>query len=720
MRIEITSEESLKDFLNQARLQSWPQRSELSWRVGKDMAMYLGHQWLVDTSINEQNRMTGTTALPQRWDPDGQKLRASLNRISKHVHNIAATTRPDDVEVEAHPPEFRTGLESMDRAKVLENTANVMSGVSGYVRHRRRANYLRTICGSAGVGLYMQTGKRTVAMSGQNIEVPDAVFKAFSFLPHQLILDPGNTSNDLDDHEYVIYEEVMTKPKLERVFQRKFEDKELRPFGELTMFEQFLSALTGGRVYAQFRMNSRVPAGRVLHVYMKDQSGRFGKYFLAVENTVNQFVLTTFGQNNNESPWGGNGCPLRLFHAHLDPDSPFGISDVAQMTADQKWLNLYVTYLLRAMRNHAGWKWMIDKRSIADGNDREKARADLTNEIGGVYFYDKGRKEADIPEPRIQAYPAPPSFVIEGLQAAEGSMREMAHRSEGSYGITKSHVPDATFQAAQIEGDKVLSARVHDDIEQDLGMVGVIVGTTIKLVKSHAPETLATLRIRGFGPEQFTALLGEDECRPSADFTIRESSIRHRPHLAKKNDLLEALKAQAITGKQFREAAASEFLDIPITALDRAMSSAASTAAQEVAAGIGWAALPLGEYSDFFISAFRQMILDDRVKHDPEAQQRLAAAITSQMQQAMEDQINSDPNLYMQRQQAQQQQAAEQQKQEEEAQEQAQQQAEEQAEQEQEAAKNAQPSTLAQIIDHFIKPGGQAPAPDTQPQAVPA
>ncbi|HYD00358.1 MAG TPA: hypothetical protein VEB22_03960 [Phycisphaerales bacterium] len=713
MLVDVNSAGDLRDFLHEARVAAWAPRNELGQRMGRDIAFYLGHQWLL--SAVDRKVGNGTASLPPQLDPDVRRpMRATLNRIAKHAQRVAASTRPDTIEIEAHPGDFGVGLGATASARVLESTANTLVDLSGYVRARRRANHRRTMVGCAGVGFYMLGGERALNIDGQDRTLPDAFIRAFSFYPHNLILDPQNDSSELQEHDYVILEEVMTAAKIKRLFGVTLDETKLRTVGDLTPFEQIVGDLTGGRVFHGFKMHSRTPGARVVQVYLKGMTGRFDRYWCAIEEEGKDDSRLRILKGEGANPWGGDGLPLALYQGHFDPDSPFGISDVHNMAADQKWLNAYATFILRTLRNHANYKWLVDTRSAPKELSAESWKKQINNEIGGVLFYDAGRREQGINPPTITSYPPPPGFVLEGMRESDANMQQQAHRSEGSYGATKSHVPDASFKQALIEGDKVMSARVHDDIEQDMRMAGVLVGTTVRLVRSMTPSVLGVLRRKGFGRREFSILAAEDPGQLSCALKVRESSVRHRPYAEKKQDLLEASTANRISPQEARAALASDFFDSPLTAMDRQMSHEATRAAEEVAAGKDWQALPLGQHGQFFIEAFTQMLFDARVRDNNGAKARLSAAIQAQRQMGVEDMINSDPKLYIERQVAEAKAAEEQAQADAES---ARGEADRLAELEAGQEPAAGPISLADAVDHFMPKAAAAPIgpPDPEP-----
>jgi hypothetical protein len=213
----------------------------------------------------------------------------------------------------------------------------------------------------------------------------------------------------------------------------------------------------------------------------------------------------------------------------------------------------------------------------------------------------------------------------------QSEMREQSFRSEGSFGVTKSHVPDSSFRSALEQADQVSGVRITEDIAAYEHILNVLCGTMIGNVQAESRSTLSMLSRAGISAEQFGALASIDPTQVPGTIKIPESSVRYRSHQARRDDLLQAVQLGAIPPDVYLRTMASD-LDSPVTDMDKLMSQEAQKAAYLVLLGQPWVPLPLGQYSPYFIDAFRRAILDKRAKADPAAMQRVVQAILLQQQ----------------------------------------------------------------------------------------
>jgi hypothetical protein len=173
--------------------------------------------------------------------------------------------------------------------------------------------------------------------------------------------------------------------------------------------------------------------------------------------------------------------------------------------------------------------------------------------------------------------------------------------------------------------------RVREDIERHEEMLRNLQGTMIRLAKMGNPSTLKILERAGFDGADMQAFAAQDENDPPCCIKIRESSVKYRSNEEKKQDLMFGVQSQAISATEYRRAMASD-LDTPLTQDDAFMGKEANRAAMRCLAGRPWQPIPLGQYQEQFIMAFRKALLSPRAMQNPQIGQLLIVAIQSQMQ----------------------------------------------------------------------------------------
>lgn len=613
-------------------------RTELGAKCGVDQCYYEGIQWL-----------SGNTSIPSgysnivrfftNYQPEARRLRVTANRITKYLIKAAAATEPSQLSVEVFPPDADCGPVMLSRAQLYENVLNAAIAESGLLEAAKAANHGRCVCGSYGIGLYVCYGNRQIDYGEGPMQMLDRRVKSFVFEPTRLILDPANKSRDLHDHEYVAYTDVMTASKIKRDLGVALDEKKLATVGQLLPIEMEMNRLSQNKLYSQYKTYSSTKGAKVTFLYIKDDSGRFGICYTIIEPAQGDMICTNF--ESPISPFGGNGLPLFLLHAHRRSDTMWGISDVSMMRDDQDRHNLLWTQTFRILQKNSGYSVVVDKRSIPRGTSEEEFAQRVTNQAGGVVFVDGGRRDENRQMPVFAQPPQPPPMLIDLAGAMEAAMRESVFRAEGNFGVTKSHVPDSSFQSAIEQADQILDIRVRQDVETYQKIAAVMLGTVIQAVQAQAPSVLAMLRKAGLGEEDFAELMQADPYDLDCTIKLRESAIRHRPPQARLQEIKEAADRQMIDPLTYRMAMAGD-LDMPLTQADRNMLSRANRWAVRILAGEEWTPLPMGvEASQVFIRAFQEAMLDRRA--DQAAVERLARAVMAQEEMAFEQMMASNP-----------------------------------------------------------------------------
>lgn len=605
-----------------------PMRAHIGRTVGVNRCMFTGRHWISEEMMYRYD--TGGRHLLGRsrddMNPDTPKLRVTLNRIPRFIHEVAAATFPDMIEFDVRPPDRDSGPEASNLAHVIESMLVSAVDCTGFLNVAREANYRRCIDGLHGIGISVFRQDRMV---GKVVE-PDCVVKAFAFDAHRLILDPAHQELDLWDHEYVIYRDVWTITKIQRELGVKLDPTNLRKVAELMPLEMAMSDLSQGRLYTWLKDYSETKGAFVYQVHIKDEAGRFPTMLIGIDTGDGKNTgINWINFDNQESPFGGNGLPFMLLHGYREPDNMVSQSDVRMLKADQDNINLLRTMFARVHQKQAGFQVVVAKGSM-DGDGTDDYRAQFNNYVGGVIEYDPGRKDKPLPPPFFMQSPPPSPYLQDVISLhQERDMPSQIHRAQITAGATKSHVPDSTFQSALQQAGQVLGNRQREDSLRYEKFATVLCGTYVKLVQQGVPSALVQLRRAGFDATDFAVLQNVDPRYAPCEIRLTDRSIRFRSVEQKEEGLNTAAQLQMITPEEYRKAKAD--LDAPLTTQDGLYSSKAKKAAMRVLLGEEWIPRSLGNATPFFLDAFRDAMLDRRAETDPRALLRLDQAVQSML-----------------------------------------------------------------------------------------
>jgi hypothetical protein len=624
--MRITSEKQASEFLYDRIDTSAPVHRSLLMRMSTDRCMYEGIHWLESGGDFPRTATAGRRS--PNWNPDSNKgLRTTVNRIIPLIRESAAATNPSLMELNVLPPDREMGIESSERAQVIEAAANVAIDKSGFLAAARNANHRRSIDGVHGIGLRIKMSQRQVAEAQYE---QDQIMTAFAFDATDLVLDPHNQNTDLCQHDEVIYQKVWTQKAIRDNFGVDLPDDELSTIGDLCKLQMELNRLSENRLYANLPKYSKTKGALVHQLHIKDDEGyRFGTMLIGITTAKGAETgrVRWINMDNPETPFGGDGLPLALLHGARRPDSMWSMSDVYLIKDDQDRINLLNTLTFRHLHASGIFKFIVAEEAI---KDKDVFSQQITNRIGGPLFYSRGQHDRPNLPPQIQTIPPPQPFLTELATMYEQSQRRMVHRHEVTTGQTKSHVPNETFQSALNQAGQVLGIRVQEDTLVYEKLLHTMVCTTVKMANEGSPSALAMLGQAGFDGQDFAQIYNTDHfdlggCR----IKLRESSIRNTSKEEKEQRLTNAMQFKAISPMKYRIALGE--LDTPLDDSDKRMMSYAKKAAIEVLLGVEWQPVPLGEYSEVFLNQFREAVFDRRAKEDPEARARLDRAIQSQL-----------------------------------------------------------------------------------------
>lgn len=654
--MHFANKQELQAFLDTAVSAAYGYRTTLSQVVGKCECYFEGLQYInaygMDRFVN-----TSTGRLLTRWNPDLPSLRVTHNHVTEKVSVAAAATYPTSFDASVEPPIRDQGVSATVVAQTLEDTIKATVKHSNLLDVAQDANLRRCIAGTYGIGLAIKHTMRPVKMGEQTMTLPSKQLVAFDVHPTRFILDPYITSRDLRQHDYVIYYDVWTIDKLRSVYPNvKWNPDDMDTIGKLTPYEQALSTLSGSRLFEKYRVYSQTKGAIVFQVHRKDETGRFGEYYVAVKGNTKD--IEWINEGDSVSPFGGDGLPFVLLHGNRRANSTWSIGDVSMIMDSQDMLNLTYTMIFRHLQKFTNPQYVVDQRWFAGmKGSKEDWRNQFTNQVGGVITGSPSSMDKSIMPPQVLNGTPPQPVLLDLADRSSFKMRADTFRTEmNTGGGSKSHVPFNTTQLLMQEGDRVLAIRTTEDIKAYEQILTVLLGTQIKHVQEQSVGTLAMLDEEGFDQQDVSVLLEADPYYPACGIKLDESSVRYTSVNERRQTLTSALTAQAITPDVYAQGMAE--LDQALTLQDKYMKQQIDKRVNRCVLGEPWMPMPMGQYNTWCINSLTRAQFDDRVAMDPMAQNRIAQAIQAQQQMMMQEQMATNPEIQMQMMMAQQQQQA--------------------------------------------------------------
>lgn len=648
--MKITTQDQLRDNIETQKQSASDCRMRLASKVGVDECYYEGVQWL--NQLGPQRWTNSTTGrLYTNWSPDSNALRVTMNEVTEKIILAAAATHPSSLDASVTPPARNAGVEASMYTQVHEDTLAVLAKKSGLLLAAQDSQFRRAICGTFGIALGLDKSK--VNVDGQPLTATK--IRAFSVHPTRYILDPAITSRNLRDHEEVIYEDVWTLFAIKARFGVTIPEDEAATIGELTPYEQQMSLLSDYRLFQRYWRYSKTKGARVYEVHIKSPTGMWDEYHIAIEVPGKELIWVN--RNNPVTPFGGDGLPHVLLHAHRrSAETMWSISDVSMCKDSQDRINLLQTLIMRHLQRFSAPQYKIDSRWFGAMAQKEDFAEQFSNRAGGLII---GKPSADksIMSPELVNPPPPQPMYTELADRASADMRRNTFRSEMNTGAgTKSHVPYETTKALLQEGDRVLGIRVTEDAIAYTQILSVLLGTGVSLVQQMDAGVLADLDEEEFDEQDLSVLLQSDPRYPTCGIDIAEGNIRYRSANEQRSDLANTLQTQAIGPNQFRQGMAE--LDSAVTPQDRHMQREIDKAVTMTLMGQDWQVLPLGEYGEWAVQSLRRALFDRRAKRDPMVRQKIAEAIQMQTQANVQEALASNPEVALAQMQAEQQAAA--------------------------------------------------------------
>lgn len=637
-------------------------RQQLTVRTAIDRCYYEGVHWLNPSYRVGASRDSSTARLSVDYNPDARKLRATDNFVTYLTQKSAASTHPDEIYIDAVPPERDTGTDTLFRTRVHETAANTAIDESSLLYACQLANHRRCINGTWGVGLTMADDTRV--MNGQ--EVPSRCVKAFEFDPANLITDPHCQHLQLHLHDWIGYTDVWTLDVVRNVLGIEIAPEDASTVEQLEPTKLDYNAISNGRLFSYYARVAKTKAVRIYQLHTKKYGYRFDRMYVAIENADKRKRLVIggvlldedgnidgerkgetpdIGGHETETPFGGTGLPLTLLHGYLRSDTMWSWGEPAQIKEVQDKANLVETNQQRIIQRYAGSFWKVDKRAFGNRpNDDDIAKV-LTNQVGGIITYELGDRQRNVSPPELQQQPPPPPFLMEALSIYQNVGRDRTHKAPGNFGSTPTHVPFKTTERVLDDADQVSSVRVARDAQAVEYLVGVLHSTTLRLAQERNPGTLGMLVKAGFGEDDFAVLVQEDWFYPKVDLQVRQSSMRHQSTTSKKQNIDTAAQMQMIDAAQYQDAMADAGIDMPLTDEWRQMKDKCRRRALSVLMGQPFQPRPMGKWGQLLLDELMRAQEDRRVEQDPQALPRLVLAVQQQYDMMSQEQLMANPEL---------------------------------------------------------------------------
>lgn len=632
--IQIDTERDLQQFILDSRKDSEADRQQMSVYASRCRAYVVGAQWIQMRQAPGGGYQRLTRQLTD-WVGRNGPIRATVNRTSKYIMQIAAATNPSRLDVDCETTDRATDVTDTETADIVESIANVAIDQSGLLDTARISNFERTVAGDHGIGLSLEHRRMSVPTPDGEVVVRGAKLKTFDFDASRLSLDPHNRNRDLREHDWLIYTDVWTTHRMQRNFPKwildKIDEKKLNEVGKLMPVEIEFHALSGGSLYQEYAQYSRTKGALIHFVHPRGVDGEWHQMLIGVQ--VGDKIHWV-NEEDPTSPFGGDGLPYIMLRGHSRPSSRRSISDCGMLIDDQDKLNLIASLYLQQMWNYTGQgKWLVDKNWMGaqQGDDHEiidrfnTHNVILTTRAGG-----NAKPPSYVPMPE-------PSQTLEmAMGRQEDAMREQAFRSEAHQGRLKTHVPTRNAQLSVELSEMPLDDRVQSDVLQYEKFIAMMTGTAIKEVQSANPVVLASLTKAGFGQVEFSRIVAMDPNDPPATIKLRQQAIRHRSRSNRRQDIFDLMQLQGIDPGTARRILANE-LDMPVSQLDKQIGRFCRQMAEAVMLGAEFVPLPLTEHSETMIEELKRAMTSSRAQQIPGAIERLAMGIEMQRQKMLED-----------------------------------------------------------------------------------
>ena len=618
------SEKELTDWVDDRMRETQTTRQAWAQYANKCRAYFNGTHWLKSGTgpdglmrlyYNEMNTWLG------EYDAN-EPMRVTINQITKHVLQSAASTNWTEMEVTAAQSHGSPSPDDVVNADLIEAVANVAIDQCRLRAAAETANFERCVDAMHGVGVRLQS----CDLNGQR----DYDLRAFDFDGYQLCLDPTLKDHDLRAHPYVIYTEVLTLHAAERDFgpeiMAKIDKDKLQTVAQLLPVELAFHGLSGGRMYSHLSQVSSQKAVRAHWVFLRGPGKRFDRLYYVIDG-IGPAGRSVVNFGNPANPYGGCGMPLAIKVGFRRPGEIFPISDVGMMIDEQDRLNAIASLFFQQMWDYTtNYVYLIDKGWFGDSRADTSKIQEMTR---GTHWIGNTNGQTRFQPPQLVSRPAPSQGLEMSMERARSEVRRANFQSDLHDGQTKTHVADRTNQLAVELVEMPIDDRRDADVMAVAALIEVAAGTLLRAAQSGGVTLLLALKEAGLNQTLIGRALSLNPDRLPAKLVINRESVRRRSRGQQKRDLIEAVQYGAHLDPTIRQALSE--LDYPLMQDDKAIERWANEAVARLITGDMWDAIPFGSSRETVFSALRRGMMSDAAKN-PQVMAALQEAFQMQME----------------------------------------------------------------------------------------
>lgn len=598
----------------------------------KGAAYFAGNHW----SRKKKRRSNNFGEVEVDYNPDSTALRVIDNVVTSLAQLSEAATHPFALPVRVRPFDGDMNPQSLGKARAAEFVFEADDRESRRLPSVAYGNFMANIVGSHLIGLTIDRFGRVGSAkddAGKLIELDEWLVRWCSMPSLSLMLDPGVSSPDLRDHEQVGVRQIFNVRKFEATFGRVINatDRDrLSTIGTLAQNLITVGSASGGSLYGEYIEQSKQKGVEVFFVHRKSGRARdrYDEMYAYWENPkTGELEPVTEESEDAVNPFGYDGLPYALMNYHQRPGTPFGAGATHMMIGPQDNINLHATIFTRGLAYSSIPTWVIDRRT--------KHKWVTGNRIGGTITFLSGNQHEKVFAPQSIRTADPNPAHIERVNAFKESARTNVHRSPINQGLTKSHVPDASNQAALNESNSVPNIIVEQFAKVIADLHLVELGTKVNAVKSGSLGMIKRWQARGMTQEDFFALRQIDSVEINLKLRIEKDAIRPRAPQSRRAEIMDAANPAVglLSPIEARRALAAD-AEMPLTGYDLKFDRFSQKAVERVIAGEDWEAPRFGRAKEheWMILAFSEALVsindgddavDGRLRKAIEAHSRL-------------------------------------------------------------------------------------------------
>lgn len=444
-------------------------------RCARDRAYCYGDQW-VSTNTDVLVGLD-VTQLRTYWNPDSPNLRVTDNRIRENAEKHTSILTPPSILTKCKPAGYE--LEDEYCSRTMNPLMETVTGhpVHGAIEAWRQANRKRVVDGDGIVEAQIfSTGSDVRKAGDSQIAFDKRRLRFRSIDAWELVLDPFQSSPNLDEHEIVLHSTVLTEDEARRQYGARIESLDPKGnAGDLLRVHNFLSAATNFSFNSGFRTGSRTKAFVVHKLFVKGPDGYWTDLYVFVEGEDKEKYVATrkpircvYGlEDNEQNPF--NGLPYMKLGFWEKVGTPWCDGVPSLCIRQQNIHNLFLTKMLRVLYYGAP-KWVVNKGSLDD----DLQEAILSNVDLRIIPYTQ-MNDSDR-GPRLESAPEPGQALMQQVNSWPNTMRT----ATGLGDIVFGEVSKRGESGEAIEQRTRLASSVSNMITMDdekktaafLGMVG--------------------------------------------------------------------------------------------------------------------------------------------------------------------------------------------------------------------------------------------------------